>query len=134
MALNLLTSSPMKTLTLLAACVLGLSAVSAANAQSDTTTTPRTRITRQTVSTRNNAALTARLRRIEAQSRQNIQATAPRSNIDGSVTRAARSGNPLQMINPLAPAEYGDGSDVTRRDPEDPYQRPQGLRLFVVNF
>ncbi len=124
----------MKTLTLLAACALSLCAVAAANAQSDTTTTTRTRTTRQTVSTRNSAALTARLRRIEAQSQRNITTTAPRSNIDGSVTRAARSGNPLQMVNPLAPAEYGDGSDVTRRDPEDPYQRAQGLRLFVVNF
>ena len=123
----------MKTLSLLTACALSLCAVSVASAQNaDGTTTTRT--TRRTVSTRTNTALTARLRRIEAQSQQNLSAQAPRSNIDGSVTRAARSGNPLQMVNPLAPAEYGDGSDVTRRDPEDPFQRPQGLRLFVVNF
>ena len=124
----------MKTLFLLTACALSLGVVSAANAQSADGTTTTTRTTRRTISTRTNTALTARLRRIEAQSQQNLSATAPRSNIDGSVTRAARSGNPLQMVNPLAPAEYGDGSDVTRRDPEDPFQRPQGLRLFVVNF
>ena len=123
----------MKTLILLAACAIGLCAASAASAQNaDATTTTRT--TRRTVSTRNNAALTARLRRIEAQSQRNLEATAPRSSIDGSVTRAARSGNPLQMVNPLAPAEYGDGSDVTRREADDPYQKAQGLRLFVVNF
>ena len=123
----------MKTLTLLAACALGLCAVSAAEAQTaDGTTT--TRATRRTVSTRNNAALTARLRRIEAQSQRGFTATPPRSSIDGSVTRTIRSGNPLQMINPLAPAEYGDGSDVTRREADDPYQKAEGLRLFVVNF
>ena len=121
----------MKTLTLLAAGALSLCATSAIQAQSATTTT---RTTRRTVITRDNASLTARLRRIEARSRQNFEVTTPRSNIDGSVTRAARSGNPLQIVNPLAPAEYGDGSDVTRREADDPYQRPQGLRLFVVNF
>lgn len=121
----------MKTLTLLAACALGLCSVSAVQAQSATNTT---RTTRRTVIARDNASLTARLRRIEAQSRQSLEATTPRSNIDGSITRAARSGNPLQILNPLAPAEYGDGSDVTRRESDDPYQRPQGLRLFVVNF
>ena len=124
----------MKTLSLLTACALSLCAVSVASAQSADSTTTSTRTTRRTVSTRTNTPLTARLRRFEAQSQQNVQTTAPRSNIDGSVTRTVRSGNPLQMINPLAPAEYGDGSDVTRRDPEDPFQRPQGLRLFVVNF
>ena len=124
----------MKTLTLLAACALGLCAVTAAEAQSANGSTATTRISRRTVSTRNDAALTARLRRIEAQSQRGFTTQAPRSNIDGSVTRAARSGNPLQMVNPLAPAEYGDGSDVTRREADDPYQKAEGLRLFVVNF
>ncbi len=53
---------------------------------------------------------------------------------DGVVPRAIRSGNPLQMINPAAPAEYGTGQDVTRREVDDPNQRPQGLRLYAIEF
>jgi len=81
----------------------------------------------------------------------NISApTAPRrayaplapSPTEGSLQRGVRVGNPLQMINPLAPAKYGDGSDfVTARD-EDPGLRPRdtsrplpiGLRLFSITF
>ena len=125
----------MKKFTLLAVAAFGLFAVAAADAQTDsTTTTTRTTTARRvTVNARNNAALNARLRQFEAQSNK-TRATAPTSRIDGSVTRAARSGNPLQMINPLAPKEYGDGTDVTRHEPDDPFQRPQGLRLFVATF
>lgn len=54
--------------------------------------------------------------------------------LDGSIPRAIRSGQPLQMINPFAPAEYGDGRDMVRREPDDPYQRPRGFKLFVVEF
>jgi hypothetical protein len=57
---------------------------------------------------------------------------APR--VDGVAVRAVRSGHPLQMINPGAPAEYGDGQDVVRHEANDPYQRPQGIKLFVVEF
>ncbi len=57
-----------------------------------------------------------------------------RPRVDGSIPRAIRSGHPFQMINPLAPAEYGDGRDMVRREADDPYQRPQGLKLFVVEF
>ena len=53
---------------------------------------------------------------------------------DGVVPRAIRSGNPLQMINPLAPAEYGNGQDVTRHDVDDPSQRPQGIKLYAIEF
>ena len=57
---------------------------------------------------------------------------APR--VDGVVVRAVRSGHPLQMINPGAPAEYGTGQDVVRHEANDPYQRPQGIKLFAVEF
>ena len=57
---------------------------------------------------------------------------APRT--DGVVPRAVRSGHPLQMVNPGAPVEYGDGQDMVRRETSDPYQRPQGIKLFVVEF
>ena len=48
--------------------------------------------------------------------------------------RAVRSNNPLQAVNPFAPAEYGSGEQVTRHEPDDPFQRPQGLKLVVVEF
>lgn len=53
---------------------------------------------------------------------------------DGSVVRAVRSGQPLQMINPFAPANFGDGSDMVRREPEDPEQRPRGFKLLAFQF
>ncbi len=127
----------MKTLALFVTVAASLCALSAAEAQSDaSSTTVRTTRTarRTTVTTRNNAALNQRLRRIEANSRT-ITTVAPQgTRIDGSVTRTVRSRNPLQMVNPFAPKEYGDGTDVTRHEPEDPFQRPEGLRLFAVEF
>ncbi len=57
---------------------------------------------------------------------------APR--VDGAVVRAVRSGHPLQMINPGAPAVYGNGQDMVRRELDDPDQRPQGIKLFAVEF
>jgi hypothetical protein len=35
------------------------------------------------------------------------------SRTGGVVPRAIRSGNPLQLINPFAPAKYGNGSNMT---------------------
>ena len=126
----------MKTLALIATVTVSLCALSTAGAQSDTTntTTRAKRTARQTVTARNNVALNQRLRRIEANSRTITTATPQGTRIDGGVTRTVRSRNPLQMVNPFAPKEYGDGTDVTRREPEDPFQRPEGLRLFAVEF
>jgi hypothetical protein len=61
---------------------------------------------------------------------------------EGALQRGVRVGNPVQMVNPAAPAEYGDGRDfVTDRD-QDPGLRPNdtsrpfpiGLRLFSIRF
>jgi len=124
----------MKKLALFATVAISLCAVSAVEAQDNSSTTTPRKTHRTTVSTRNSAAVTARLRRIEAQTRS-ITTTAPQGpRVDGSVVRAARSGNPLQMINPFAPKEYGDGRDVTRHEPDDAFQRPEGLKLFVADF
>lgn len=124
----------MKKLALFAVLGISLFSVSNADAQSDASATTSKRTTRRTtISASSNASVTARLRRIEAQSRA-INATTKAARVDGSVTRAARSGNPLQMVNPFAPKEYGDGTDVTRHEPDDPYQRPEGLKLFAVEF
>ena len=57
-----------------------------------------------------------------------------RVNVDGSIARAVRSGQPLQMINPFAPPQYGDGSDAVNRVPDDPEQRPRGFRLLAFEF
>ncbi|MBV9126674.1 MAG: hypothetical protein JO117_01170 [Verrucomicrobia bacterium] len=57
-----------------------------------------------------------------------------RVNVDGSVARAVRSRKPLQMINPFAPAQYGDGSDMVTRVPDDPDQRPRGFKLLAFEF
>jgi hypothetical protein len=61
---------------------------------------------------------------------------------EGSVQWAFRLGNPLQAINPFAPAEYGDGSDfVLVYDEYDPSQRTppgkaqgHGVKLFGFTF
>ncbi len=124
----------MKKFRLLAAAAVGLFVVSAASAQTDASTTTRTKRRTTTVNARNNAALNARLRRIETQSTRSITTTTPTSRIDGGVVRTVRSGNPLQMVNPFAPREYGNGTDVTRHEPDDPNQRPEGLKLFALEF
>jgi hypothetical protein len=61
--------------------------------------------------------------------------------VDGALPRAVRSGNPLQMVNPAAPREYGSGTahvDYVDRDPfletQDRRPRPIGIRLFTFEF
>lgn len=64
---------------------------------------------------------------------------------EGAIQRAVRVGNPLQLINPLAPKEYGSGEDVLvyqteaapAPDPQqrhNPQARPIGVRLFTFFF
>ncbi len=109
-----------------------LFSVSALHAQSDTTTrTARTKgvVTRTTSTTitRNNN------RRPNVIQRTTPTVTvAPRT--DGVLPRAIRSGSPLQMINPFAPASYGSGQEVARHEPSDPYAKPQGIKIATVDF
>ena len=130
----------MKKLPLLIALAAGLFAVSGLQAQTTTTTDSTTRVRRTrtthtaTISARNNARLNAQR---AASVRASNTATIAPARVDGSLVRtfkAVRYGNPLQMVNPAAPAEYGDGRDVTRHDVDDPFQRPQGLKLFAFEF
>ena len=130
----------MKKFFLLVALAAGSFAVSGLQAQTTTTTdsTTRARRTRTThtatVSSRNSARLNAQRAAVV---RASNTATIAPARVDGSLVRtvkAVRYGNPLQMINPDAPAEYGDGREVTRHDVDDPFQRPQGLKLFAVEF
>ena len=60
--------------------------------------------------------------------------TTPAGRIDGVVARALRSNDPVQLLNPAAPATYGTGRDVTRHEVDDPYQRPQGIKLVTIEF
>ena len=54
--------------------------------------------------------------------------------VRGVIPQASRSGSPLQMINPFAPASYGSGAENTRREPNDPYGRAQGIKLVSIEF
>ena len=123
----------MKTLLLAVTLAAGLCAVSSADAQTASKTS------------RNNSTATASgtatgiiSRRGSRFTNQAAKTGSPiysrPGQVDGVVARAIRSGNPLQMINPFAPASYGDGHDVTRREPSDPYQRPEGIKLATIEF
>jgi len=69
--------------------------------------------------------------------------TEPRE--EGSLQRAVRKGNPLQLINPLAPKEFGSGESVIvyqapgdpTPDPDqrhNPQPRPVAVRLLSFFF
>jgi hypothetical protein len=49
------------------------------------------------------------------------------------IPRAIRGGNPLQMLNPFAPAKYGTAEENTVLDPNIPGQE-DGIKLFSVSF
>ena len=127
----------MKTLLLAALLAVGLCTVSSLEAQTTTTTTAAAKTSR---TSRNNSTATATgtISRRNSRFVKKTPPTAPfaiqPNQVDGVVPRAIRSGNPLQMINPFAPAAYGDGRDVTRREPSDPFQRPEGIKLVTVEF
>jgi hypothetical protein len=61
---------------------------------------------------------------------------------EGALQRGVRVGNPMQMINPRAPGEYGDGREFITPRYQDAGLRPRdasrsfpiGLRLFSIPF
>jgi hypothetical protein len=55
-----------------------------------------------------------------------------RENTEGVLPRAARGGNPFQMLNPKAPPEYGKAEDSVVLDPET--GKWKGIKLFTINF
>jgi len=57
----------------------------------------------------------------------------PNHEVTGVIPRAIRGGNPLEMLNPFAPAKYGTAEDNTILDPEQP-DRGNGIKLFSVSF
>jgi hypothetical protein len=61
------------------------------------------------------------------------------SRTGGVVPRALRSGNPLQLINPFAPAKYGNGTNMTMNAPTEqgssqPAERPIAIKVFSYEF
>jgi hypothetical protein len=62
-----------------------------------------------------------------------LPAAAPIVPIEGVVQAAIRHGHPFQMINPAAPARYGDGQDRVMHDPKDP-GKPKGISFFAWRF
>src|SRR5262245_36874451 len=52
--------------------------------------------------------------------------------VDGAIPRAVKAGNPLQMINPFAPMEYGDGYDNVTLDQDR--KKATGISLFNLKF
>ena len=69
---------------------------------------------------------------------------APRK-VDGVIPRGIRGGNPLQMLNPKAPAKYGTSQEAICYDPSLMNQpiaqngqtdsgKWKGIKFFVFNF
>ena len=54
-------------------------------------------------------------------------------NVSGVIPRAIRGGNPLQMLNPLAPAKYGTAEENTSLDPDVP-GKGNGIKFFSISF
>jgi hypothetical protein len=55
-----------------------------------------------------------------------------KENTEGVLPRAARGGNPLQMLNPKAPAVYGKSEDSVVLDGET--GKWKGIKLFTILF
>jgi len=55
-----------------------------------------------------------------------------RENVQGVVPRAVRGGNPLQMINPFAPAKYGTAAQSVVLDSDT--GKWKGIKLFEFIF
>ena len=51
----------------------------------------------------------------------------------GVIPTAVRNGNPLQLLNPRAPARYGNSQEHVTTDPRDP-GKPTGVKLFEWTF
>ena len=50
----------------------------------------------------------------------------------GIVVQAIKADNPLQLLNPAAPEEYGNGEASVMREPKT--GRVNGLRILAIEF
>ena len=53
--------------------------------------------------------------------------------VTGVIPRAVRGGNPLQMLNPRAPAKYGTAQEAVSYDQNDP-AKWRGIKFFEFRF
>jgi hypothetical protein len=60
-------------------------------------------------------------------------ATLTTREVSGVIPRAIRGGNPLQMINPFAPAKYGTAGESVSVDPDVP-GRVNGIVFVSIPF
>ena len=60
-------------------------------------------------------------------------ASAPIVPTEGAVQLAIRTGQPIQLINPAAPARFGNAHERVSHDPKDP-GKPKGIVLFAWSF
>ena len=60
-------------------------------------------------------------------------ATVSQAGVSGVIPRAIRGGNPLQMLNPFAPAKYGTAEENVSFDPDVP-GKVNGINFFSVSF
>ena len=54
-------------------------------------------------------------------------------NVSGVIPRAIWGGNPLQMLNPRAPAKYGTAEENVSLDPDVP-GRGNGIKFVSISF
>ena len=57
----------------------------------------------------------------------------PTSQVTGVIPRIIRGGDPLQMLNPFAPARYGTAEENAVLDTDVP-GRGNGIKLLSVSF
>ena len=53
--------------------------------------------------------------------------------VSGVIPRAIRGGNPLQMLNPFAPAKYGTAEENVSVDPDVP-GKVNGINFVSISF
>jgi len=53
--------------------------------------------------------------------------------INGVVAQAFKIKKPLELVNPLAPQQYGDGQESVSWDPDNP-EKPKGIILFGIQW
>ncbi len=70
-------------------------------------------------------------RRHSVQSHRPVAEAGPQ--VTGVIARAIRSGNPLQMLNPLAQAKYGTAEENVLLDPDRP-GKWDGIKLLGISF
>lgn len=62
-----------------------------------------------------------------------LPATLSERDVSGAIPRAIRGGDPLQMLNPHAPAKYGAVEESVSLDPDVP-GKGNGIKFFSFSF